>query len=143
MKGITETLLWLSRDDEEPLEQIPIAIDQVVLQLNEELKYLLTDKPINVVLDTAPSVKTLPEAAFMIMVANVIRNAFQHTTDGSIFIRQNEHEIQVINPVPAKRSRLHTGFGLGLRLIRKLASRFDWQLIEEQTEKTNNVIIRF
>jgi signal transduction histidine kinase len=113
------------------------------MRLNDELNYLLTGKTIDVCLDTTPCIKHLPEAAFMIIVGNIIRNAFQHTTDGTIFIRQKPSEIQVINPIPQKRSRLQTGFGLGLRLIRKLSYRFNWQLLEEQTKGSNSVIIRF
>jgi signal transduction histidine kinase len=143
MKGITETLLWLSREDEEPLEHMPVQVDLLVMQLNDELNYLLTGKTIEVILDTTPCIKHLPEAAFMIIVANIIRNAFQHTTNGTIFIRQTDTKIQVTNPIPETRSRLQAGFGLGLRLIRKLASRFDWQLLEEQTKDSNIVIIRF
>jgi signal transduction histidine kinase len=122
---------------------MPVQVDQLVMKLNDELNYLLTGKTIEVIIDTAPCIKLLPEAAFMILAANIIRNAFQHTISGTIFIRQKDSEIQVVNPIPEKRSRLQTGFGLGLRLIRKLSARFNWQLLEEQTKNTNSVTIRF
>jgi signal transduction histidine kinase len=57
MQGITETLLWLSREDEEPLEHMPVQVDQLVMKLNDELNYLLTGKTIEVIIDTTPCIK--------------------------------------------------------------------------------------
>ena len=143
MKGITETLLWLSRDEADPLPISELDLAQSVRDITDEMGYLLTDKPVEILLQTEPFHKNLPAGAVNILMGNIIRNAFQHTKKGFVHIEQSRAELKVTNSVEIKRSELSTGFGLGLKLTRKMAQRFDWQIVERRTEELNEVIVRF
>ena len=143
MKGITETLLWLNRDSKEEIKTSIVDIDDTLKQVTDELKYLLSGKDIEINLQTQPCSKLLPEAAFRILVTNIIRNAFQHTTSGIVQVIQDSHSVQVINTLPDLQTENQTGFGLGLKLIRKIADRFNWQLIEQEFDSKMIMTIIF
>jgi len=143
MKGITETLLWLSRDNEAPLATNDVQIDTLLLQVIDELHYLLADKEISISIDTLPCKTKLCEAAFRIVIENMVRNAFQHTVTGFVAIKQSDSAIELINTMPAQHHASHTGFGLGLNLIRKITTRFNWTLEEERSDKVNMVRVSF
>jgi signal transduction histidine kinase len=142
MKGITETLLWLNRNDQEPLQYSKVNLEQLLKQEIQTLRYLLAGKDVALQLETTPCTRNLPQAAYQMLVSNLIRNAFQHTQRGTIHIRQRGSELQIVNRLPAGKSRASTGFGLGLKLIRKIADRFQWALTEEKSDTHNSVIIK-
>jgi len=125
-------------------------------QVIQELNYLLTGKAITLSVQTQPCTLALPEAAFRILVSNIIRNAFQHTTDGEIRIIQDERSVTVSNTLPHSASQTptdqttsgqqpqnQTGFGLGLKLIRKIVTRFDWALQEQQRDSVLHMTVVF
>lgn len=143
MKGITETLLWLSRNNQEALETSEVDIEDTVLQITSDLDYLLAGKAIEMSIQTQPRVILLPEAAFGILITNIIRNAFQHTTSGSIQVIQDSKSVQVINTLPSNRAQGQAGFGLGLKLIRRIVDRFDWILIEKEKDSTKQMTVLF
>lgn len=143
MKGITETLLWLNRGNKEEINTSIINVDETLKQVVEELKYLVAGKDIEMTLETQPCSKPLPEAAFRILITNIIRNAFQHTTSGTIQVIQDSNCVQVINTLPDTQSQNQTGFGLGLKLIRRIVGQFDWQLTEQAVDSTMNIKVVF
>ncbi len=143
MKGITETLLWLGRESDELAPYADLDIEEIVCQAMTDLDYLLTSKQISMQIDTEKSIKQLPEAAFRILVANVVRNAFQHTLSGTIEIKQTGSYLRVKNSIIPGDKTANSGFGLGLKLIRKIVDRFGWEMIEERTEHLNDVLIKF
>jgi len=144
MKGITETLLWLSRDDKQPIRESELSIDETLQLVINELDYLLVGKEITVEIHTESCTKQLPEAAFRILLTNIIRNAFQHTQRGTIKIKQTASSIQIVNSMASSQGQASTtGYGLGLKLIRKIVERFHWQLNEEKTDETYNLTVNF
>lgn len=143
MKGITETLLWLNRDNKEAIETVMVDVEEMLNQVIGELRYLLSGKAIKISVETISCTKALPEAAFRILVANIIRNAFQHTVSGEVRVIQDCHRVQVINTLPGEHAQKQTGFGLGLKLIRKLVNRFHWELIEEEADSTLSITVLF
>ncbi|WP_271270620.1 sensor histidine kinase [Aliamphritea hakodatensis] len=143
MKGITETLLWLNRDSQEALETTDVHIEYTLQQVTGELDYLLAGKDVEVSIRTQPTIMQLPEAAFRILITNIIRNAFQHTISGKIQIIQDGNSIRVINTLPASQAKTQTGFGLGLKLIRQLVSRFNWALTEQEEDASKQMTVIF
>ncbi|MCZ2723743.1 HAMP domain-containing sensor histidine kinase [Marinomonas sp. 15G1-11] len=142
IKGITETLLWMNREHQEPMPLVAIDVETLLKQTISELAHLLKDKNIIVTLETTESQQRLPEAPFIILITNIIRNAFQHTTSGYIHIEQNAEQIQITNNLTKDKNSTNIGFGLGLKLIRKIADRFNWTVIESQSETTKRITFK-
>jgi signal transduction histidine kinase len=136
MKHLTETLLWLGREDHEDLPQTDVQLDQLLESLAEELKYLLQGKDVELEVATEAHTSTLPEAAARIVFGNLIRNAFQHTWAGKVEIRQTADLVTVVNTLESPDGDecvADLGFGLGLALTEKLCEQLGWKFDQQQT----------
>ncbi len=130
MLHITETLLWLSREDERSVSYSLLRLDTLVESAVDSLRYLLFGKQVSVQLETLNSELELPLGGCHIVVANLLRNAFQHTDNGIVTIKQGTNFISIRN-VNAEASSCSQdqpiSFGLGLKLINKLSKQFGWK----------------
>ncbi|NEV64308.1 hypothetical protein [Thiorhodococcus minor] len=97
MQHLTETLLWLGRDSAQTPANHPARIDALIAQLVDDMRYLLSDKRVEVALETEPCELILPEVPARIVLGNLIRNAFQHTWDGQVGIRQQGGRVEIVN----------------------------------------------
>ena len=142
MKHLTETLLWLSRESQEELPRHRVELDLLIKELSDELRYLLKDKPVEVDIDIAPTIVQIPEIPLRIVLSNLIRNAFQHSLQGTVVIRQQQGHIAITNPVAAGAdSHPDLGFGLGLQLTKQLAGKMNWPYRNRVEGKLNVVEI--
>jgi signal transduction histidine kinase len=146
MKNLSETLLWLSRDNHDDLSLQSISLDQITEQLVDESRYLLTDKMISVsVAKQLNSIIVQPEHPVRIVLGNLIRNAFQHTQQGEITIIQIDNTITIINQHDDGddyRSN-ELGFGLGLQLTSQLTEKLGWGYSISNDQKQYKVVISF
>ncbi|MBY5968917.1 sensor histidine kinase [Halomonas denitrificans] len=147
MKHLTETLLWLSRDEPIDLPTRPIALDQLVQNIVEEHRYLLRDKDVALSVTTSPATLEQSEVALRMVLGNLIRNAFQHTWAGDVTLRQQGKTIFIDNlqradglengsgdsqdadhdaPAGHPDTVDDLGFGLGLELTAQLTERLGW-----------------
>lgn len=147
MKDMTETLLWLSRESTDDIPYDEISLDDIVRQTAQDLTYLLQGKDITLSFELQKHSLELPIQAARILLTNLVRNAFQHSTSGTINIIQQDNQVNIINSLEgyASDSNNHQdmGFGLGLKLCQKLAVRFNWELKTEQTKQEHIVSITF
>ncbi|WP_281561442.1 HAMP domain-containing sensor histidine kinase [Thalassomonas sp. RHCl1] len=130
MKSMTETLLWLSRDGETEMTVETTGLGQLVKNTREELSYLLAGKAVTVAVEVDDSQIALAITPSVIVLSNLIRNAFQHTQQGHVEIRQHGHEVTITN-ITAKQIKPNAkqdelGFGLGMKLVEKLTGQFGW-----------------
>jgi signal transduction histidine kinase len=130
MQHMTETLLWLSRDELEVLPTRNVEIGSLIENLVDETRYLLAEKDVRVNVLTDSYVCELSTTALRIVLGNLIRNAFQHTWDGEVSIVQCGHTVQIENRSDDAGNRIDndaTGFGLGLQLTEQLTQRLHWK----------------
>ena len=145
MSNLTDTLLWLSQEEDVALQQQTVELNELVKKIEDELHYLLEGKNVKIELNTAFYQLEIAKTACRIVLTNLIRNAFQHTYSGSVTITQKENSVEIINinsEVLAEESN-KLGFGFGLKLTKKLSERLGWFYVNEENEKGHKVRVVF
>jgi len=142
MENITETLLWLSREDVAVDQDQRLAIVAVVQETIEQNRYLIGSKPIDIefVPEGDPQL-SIPAPIFQIMLTNLIRNAIQHTASGKINVIVKNDRVIVsdtgtgmdpddlrLDTQPLSGEDRYEGHGIGLSIVTRLCNRLDWKL---------------
>ncbi|RMF15302.1 MAG: sensor histidine kinase [Gammaproteobacteria bacterium] len=145
MGDLTETLLWLSREVPEALPVDDVDLETLTRSLMNDLQYLLAGKPVEIDVQTRRVSIQAPEVVLRIVLGNLLRNAFQHAQGGRIAIMQSAGAIRIQNDVDdGEGSAPETlGFGLGLELARRLATRYGWQCMARQDGTVHVAILTF
>lgn len=131
MSRITETLLWLCLDDNRIPAPEAVALDAMARDLIAENRYLLDGKKVGVELVLEPTqVYTIAHGA-RIAMANLIRNSFQYTAEGTVEITVKDKAITVtnINRTPHNIDTIGSdyGYGFGLILVEQITKKSGWQ----------------
>jgi len=127
MHQLTETLLWLSRKEDNMPEPESVDMGSLVDELVREYRYLLAEKKVDLCLDISQAHALFPRTACRIALGNLIRNAFQYTAQGRIEIRVVPAAVTITNSC-AKSSvagGTDDGFGLGLILVEQICRKLD------------------
>nr|WP_272873578.1 HAMP domain-containing sensor histidine kinase [Aliamphritea spongicola] len=124
-----ETLLTLTKAVE-GAELIPRALSEEELtNIVANHQHLLNNKAVEwwVKVEGDPVIR-MPEAAFHILLGNVIKNAFACVERGVVSVVVNSEGIQVCDTGPGLygKSSASEGFGLGLLLVRDICHRYGW-----------------
>jgi len=144
MTDLTETLLWLTRQEDKDLPMNAIQLGKIIEQLTHDLEYLLNGKSVEIQLETDLSSSLLPEGLCRIVLTNLVRNAFQHTEEGRVSIIQNGLTVHVINQnVDGTNEDNNLGFGLGLELTERLLSQYNWQYQNKSLDTGREVYVDF
>lgn len=132
MQLTTETLLWLGRKNETAPAQKKMNLPLMLKQLVDDHKYLIQGEHVDVIYDFQSSDETLlllPKAPLMIVLNNLIRNAFQYTDHGWIKVRYFEKSVTIENyDTDIVADKNVVSFGLGLELTQKVCDRLNWDL---------------
>jgi signal transduction histidine kinase len=133
MQQLTETLLWLSRENDTPPSISSVDPARLLDDISEELAYLLQGKEVELQRDypEARSAHTLPMVPLRIVLANLLRNAFQFTERGTITLTVTSQSIVIRNKSEYLAEDSDSSFGLGLMLVQKICDRLGWQLYLE------------
>lgn len=142
LQSITETLLWLYRDNTSapPIKSINLGthIDQLV-KANKSL--LAADVALWV--DTEQIEFELAETPTILVLENLIRNAIQHTQQGYIKINQRADQLLVQNTNAGDADSNSHGFGFGLTLVERICQRYGWQYRQSNVNGVYEVAIVF
>lgn len=147
MKSMTETLLWLSRDGNADMQIESTKLGVLVSNAQTELAYLLAGKNVEVNVYTDQSSVPLAVVPSMIVLNNLLRNAFQHTQCGQVDILQRGSEV-IINNIEHDSNDFNgleeeLGFGLGMQLVEKLTTQFAWPFSVSQGQNGYHVTVNF
>ncbi len=130
MTDLTETLLWLNRQEDKELPRKMIVFGDFIKQISDDLSYLLKGKSVKLTLITDDNELLLPDVLCRVVITNLIRNAFQHTSAGDVLIQQAARIVSIRNQnTPSENSgsiNQELGFGLGLELTERLVNKYGW-----------------
>jgi len=141
MENIIEALLWLSREGASINRQASFVVLPVVRDTIEQNRKMIAGKPvdINLVARADPALE-VPPPLFQIALANLIRNAVDHTANGTITVYVHDDRVVVSDSgegiaqndlsavtQPHVSGSGSKGFGLGLTIVKRLCDRLNWQ----------------
>ena len=138
MQQLTETLLWLSREESVDIVSDKVSLKDLLTELIEDNNYLLNGKSVDVFTKLSDDQLTLAVTPCRLILSNIIRNAFQYTQNGAINITFKNHKVRIdnvnylsvdFNHAQHEQNRALSsdyGFGLGLRLVEKIISKLTW-----------------
>jgi signal transduction histidine kinase len=142
METTIESLLWLARESNTSESVINADLLPLIENAIEQNKHLTARKAVKIDLqvEATPLVKA-PTGVLAIAISNLIRNACQFTTKGSIIVTLRKNRIDVEDTgigicqedlehvkKPDVSGSSSDGFGFGLDIVNRLCSRFDWRL---------------
>jgi len=131
MQHMTETLLWLSREQEEKVQGQALDLTEMLTTLTDDNRYLLQGKNVEVSLETDHGITEAAETPCRLILNNVIRNAFQYTAEGNIDIVLSGAEVEITNVNHSQDDIDHHGadygYGLGLMLVERIVAKMDWR----------------
>ena len=148
MQRLTETLLWLSREEAGNPPSVVVPMEAMVTELLDENAYLLEGKAVEVVFEPGGVEMAAPETASRIVLGNLIRNAFQYSDGGVIAVEVRPDGFLIRNEVergvgPRSDAREESGYGLGLMLVQKVVERMGWRAEYNATPSGREAVIRF
>ena len=131
MRHMTETLLWVHRQTETPLDAEDIDVPAEVESIAAENRYLLEGKQVCQVTTFDEATIEAPRQAFRIVLSNLVCNARQHTSEGEVRIRVTRQRIcvenvETVDDIAEDASGDDYGFGLGLELVQLICDRLGW-----------------
>ena len=140
MTDLTETLLWLGRQDHDALPATRVQPGAMLEGLVQDLSYLLTGKQVEIDVHTDETACTIPATALRIVLGNLIRNAFQHTQCGSVRISQSGNQLSIVNVnsdddglALSAEAENQLGYGLGLELVQRVTAKLGWHYEQRMT----------
>lgn len=138
-----ETILWLNRDASElPAQEVDLC--HLINEIISDFKNIYLIEKCNLNVYGKPYVLRQPELAVRIVLENLIRNAFQHSTGDEIHVIQMRGTVKIINSLmPSHLDPADTGFGLGRELIARLTDKLGWELKFMSNDSHHVVIVKF
>ncbi|WP_353369398.1 HAMP domain-containing sensor histidine kinase [Aliiglaciecola sp. NS0011-25] len=155
MTNLTDTFLWLSRNEELNVAPETVKLDEKIRQACCDLNYLLSGKDVEVKVETEECEVNTVAVACHIVINNLIRNAYQHTQHGEVKIEQQGSRVIIINTntsndntspmVDSNDSKVAFGYGygLGLQLSEKIINHHEWHYEKTSTPGFYQVTIDF
>ena len=142
MLGFIEVSLLLAREEARPQSsEEAITVLPLVEHIVEELRSQLNERHTRVLIDEqAPLTVQQPASLIQMVISNVLRNAVEHTHNGTITVRLLTDAVEVVDTGAGiasenlQRVFEHSfstkaqGTGLGLNLVKRLCERLNWQI---------------
>ncbi|WP_020407218.1 sensor histidine kinase [Hahella ganghwensis] len=144
---LTTTLLWLARDSSKPVARSRINVNDLCERLIEEHQILLSGRNIDIHFQAHAPTLEIESDLLGIVMANLVRNACQYSSDGEISIEVFKDHLEIVNPTDAEssvgRSVGGGGFGLGLQLVERICDKLGWKFLyqAEQVPERVRVVV--
>ncbi len=137
MTHLIETFLMLGKEETEHLKDVKFNLSSVVSRAFEKHDYLKKSPDILCINDVDQNIHILgQEQLLSIVINNLVRNAFQHTSQGAIridyqndqLIVQDSGEGMKLTDNDDRSTSVLEKSGVGLSLVRRLSEMQGWQV---------------
>lgn len=146
---LIETLLWLNRQSESPPQPESLQLRGEIDKVVKRYQYLLGPRPVSLSIKGDGGAIQGTGAAVHIVLSNLVRNAFQHTTEGEISITVAPDNVSIENTCSATADRETAdqvdeyGFGLGLELVARVCERLNWHYSTRERSNRRITVVNF
>jgi signal transduction histidine kinase len=144
MEGLVETLLILARESESKLSWSSVVLNDLVVDIFEQVQRAVPRENVETGIRAAGLLEVdAPERVLAIVFTNLLRNALTYTQSGTVEVLidrggvsfkdtgcgMSESDLErMFEPFYRGHDRSNEGYGLGLAIVRRLCSRFGWEL---------------
>ncbi len=126
MATLTNALLWLARESKKPIARENVELVQLFSQLVDEHRYLLQDGEINIEFEEKFITIFVEKSLLQIVMANLIRNAFQHSGGGEVNFQLGHRGLSIANSLQEDDKR-EVSFGIGNELVKRISDKMGWK----------------
>ncbi|MEM7564416.1 MAG: HAMP domain-containing sensor histidine kinase [Pseudomonadota bacterium] len=144
IRKLTEIFLLLAREEDQALNKDVISLVQIISDEVRTASVLMGEK--DVTINFAPKFDLeiwSSDVVVSVIIRNLLHNAIRYTQKGSIFILVTDQSIvvedsgegiseqelnAVFEPFHRSSSKNISGYGIGLTIVKRLASRFNWPI---------------
>ena len=152
MEELIDAFLVLARETDNEFEDEPVVIADVLAREVKDAQIYLDEKPIQVnIVNDYPLQLLSAHKVVSIVLGNLIRNAVLYTEKGTITITVGRGSVKVADTgvgmtqdqikrifrpyyrAEQNKDSPRKGYGIGLTIVKRLSSRFDW-LVEVESE---------
>ncbi len=127
MRRLSAALLWLARESERPINKSLLDLRALCDQIIDDHRYLLSNRDIEIRTHINIDILEIESDLFSIVMANLVRNAFQYAASGIIEIEVSLSGLRIVNSIKPEADLSILGFGLGLQLVQRICHKLDWQ----------------
>jgi len=137
VRQLLSALLWLAQSSDRSIEQSTIYLNEVTEKIIDDHRYLLLNKKTDIHMKISIEYLIIEEELFLIVLSNLIRNAFHHCTEGVIDIAISRQALTICNAYDTSQTvenvAMVQSFGIGLQLVERICQKLNWQFdyIEE------------
>ena len=128
MSRLSTALLWLSKENPDPLEKSNVSLLAMSEELIAENNHLIASKGLKVIVNAQIDNMCIERDLLLIVFSNLLKNACQHTEQGEITLTLAADGLTVSNYLgQVTSSNDLENFGLGLQLVNSICDKLNWQ----------------
>ncbi len=146
MNRLSAALLWLARESDKPINKTYVDVNELCRQQVASHQYLISNRDITIETTVSVDGIEIEEDLLLIVLANLLRNACQFTTEGVIKLSFNAEFLSIENSIELEQNESEApyhSFGLGLQLVQRICQKLGWVFDFVEQDERVCVIVRW
>ncbi|MCW8877543.1 MAG: HAMP domain-containing histidine kinase [Kangiellaceae bacterium] len=162
MCDTSESLLHIWSGSSKLFEACEVDLNDLLSKSIKKYQHLIGDKSITTKFEIAQEPLMVPNEFAQIVIDNVLKNAFQYSSEGEIEVRFENGQFTIINPLSNDNSYTladkepgftesnftepnftEYGYGVGLFVVETICERMQWKFFTEKLDGMFRTVIDF